>query len=669
MALRTGSLPLVTLPAPRVPALALAFSAFFLWGCAAPKAPQPAPQPAPAPVEVRVSLIGTSDLHGHVEPQRFTVQDAAGAQVPVQRGGMPLFGGYLDNLRRRQPVVLLDAGDLFQGTLTSNLGEGAAVIDAYNALGYSAAAIGNHEFDYGPVGPRAVPRAGTEDDPRGALKARIQAARFPFLSANVLDEASGQPVTWPNTAPSTLIRVSGKVSGKVSGEVSGEAPGAPQIVLGVIGATAEDTPRTTNAMNLRGLRIAKVVPAAREQAARLRAQGAHAVVLVVHEGANCKRFEDPRDLSSCNNDDEHVLSMARALKGDVDAIIGGHSHAGVAHFVEGVPVVQSFMGGKSFGRIDLTFVSPPPGAQGQPSLARDRTRIFPPTEICSVQTEQRLRCDREALAGAALRPTHYEGAEVKEDTKVAQAIAPHAARAVAAREERLGVSAPTALRRNYRAESLLGTLLADLIREGAAEATGERIDIAFQNGGGIRADLPQGDLTYGHLYEVLPFDNRLAVLRLPGAALADLMRRNLQSGAGVLLPSGMTVEARCEGQALQVTLRDQAGKVIDAGPPQKGQKGTTGKARLYTVATSDFLAAGGDNFGAVLASLPPETVTYYDDLPPLREIVRRALRHHPVLGPNQEPAQAQAQGKGKVAATRLQLPMPRPIRCDPAQRE
>src|SRR5262245_25918512 len=92
-----------------------------------------------------ISVVATTDLHG-------------GVLARGDRGGLALLGGYLRNIRavRTQDgggVLLVDSGDMFQGTLESNLNEGAAVVGAYNALGYAAAAIGNHEFDYGPVGP------------------------------------------------------------------------------------------------------------------------------------------------------------------------------------------------------------------------------------------------------------------------------------------------------------------------------------------------------------------------------------------------------------------------------------------------------------------------------------------------------------------------------------
>ena len=123
-----------------------------------------------------LSVVGTNDLHGHLE-------------------SLPVFGGFLANLRRVRAqdggvVLLVDAGDMFQGTLESNLNEGHAVVRAYAALGYAAVAVGNHEFDYGPVGP-AVTAAGPGDDRRGALRARAAEAPFPFLAANLIRHRHG----------------------------------------------------------------------------------------------------------------------------------------------------------------------------------------------------------------------------------------------------------------------------------------------------------------------------------------------------------------------------------------------------------------------------------------------------------------------------------------------
>ena len=102
---------------------------------------------------VTLSIVGTTDLHGTIFPTNG-------------RGGLPLLAGFVNNLRAVRAadggaVLLLDAGDAFLDGMESNLSEGAIVVDAYNAMGYTAAAIGNHEFDFGPVdGPGARQTSG-----------------------------------------------------------------------------------------------------------------------------------------------------------------------------------------------------------------------------------------------------------------------------------------------------------------------------------------------------------------------------------------------------------------------------------------------------------------------------------------------------------------------------
>src|SRR4029079_6864355 len=137
---------------------------------------------------VTLSIVGTSDLHGAALP-------ASGL------GGLPLLAGFVNNLRAARAadhgaVVLLDSGDTFQGGIESDLSEGAMVVAAYNAIGYTAEAIGNHDFDFGSVDD--PDSAQTAADLRGAIKARAAEARFPFLAANLIDEASGRVVEWPN---------------------------------------------------------------------------------------------------------------------------------------------------------------------------------------------------------------------------------------------------------------------------------------------------------------------------------------------------------------------------------------------------------------------------------------------------------------------------------------
>jgi 5'-nucleotidase len=206
--------------------------------------PVPVPAPAPAPVSpaaaphaVTISLVGTNDLHGAIDR-------------------LPLFAGYIANLRAARAadggaVVLVDAGDMFQGTLESNLGEGADVVRAYNQLGYAAATLGNHEFDYGPVGSAATAQT-FADDPRGALEARAHEAKFPFVTSNIDDSLTHARMDYANMPASTMVTAAG-------------------VHIGIIGAATASTPYTTMPANFTGLAIAPTAARIADEARVLRA--------------------------------------------------------------------------------------------------------------------------------------------------------------------------------------------------------------------------------------------------------------------------------------------------------------------------------------------------------------------------------------------------------------
>ncbi len=557
-------------------------------------------------------LLGTTDIHGHLEATREEVTLDGGAHAIASRGGLALFAGYVDSARRSHPgrVVLLDAGDMLQGTVLSNLGEGAATVRAMNELAYDASAIGNHEFDYGPVGPHATPQAPGED-PRGALAARAREARQPWLTCNIIDEKTGLPPGAPAVRRFTLIERAG-------------------IKIGIIGATTEETPRTTIKLNLGGLRIEPLVPAVIRTAAEVRKAGAQVVILVAHAGGECARFDRPDDLSSCLPDSELFTIARRLPEGTVDAIFGGHTHQGVSAIVHGIPVAQAFSYGVAFSRIDLEVDR----ATGRPIPGR--AKVYPPTEICGEVTDGVPTCDPKRARGHRLVAATYEGRPVVAEARVAASFADDIAKAASRRAERLGVRLETPVPRAFKVESPLGNLVADALRRSVAGA-----DIGLTNGGGLRADLPAGELTFGSLYEALPFDNRVTRVRMPGAQLRRLIVANLAGAKGILSLSGLRAEASCRGGALEVALTLDDGRPLD-------------DARLYTVATSDFLALGGDDFGPLAGKVE---VAIDEAGAPMRDVVIEQLRARG------RPLRADDPAIFDPARPRVRLPGPRPIRC------
>jgi 5'-nucleotidase len=535
-------------------------------------APQPAEpaatertQPAAlAPAEpLRLTVAGLNDLHGWIAPHRTKLKGGA----ELEEGGVATLASYIARLRADNPggVLLLDGGDLFQGTLASNLTEGSVVVDVYNHLGVTAAAVGKHEFDYGPVGPAPVPTK-PGDDPLGALKERIKQARFPFLSANLFEAATGQRPAWLGNDGTLLVTVQG-------------------VKVGIVGLSTPSTPTTTNPTNVAALRFEPLAPAAEEASKRLRERGAKVVIGVAHAGGKCPRLENPRDLSSCELKDGEIYAALEPLPpGTLDAVIAGHTHQVMGHFIHGVPVIETYGLGRSFGYIEL-FVDPV-----SHQVLPERTRIHAGIPLCTQVDAASGTCDTRKLKDQAevrLVPATFLGQPVVPDPAVQALIAPALARVEQEQHRELGVSVPVALKRDYQAESILGDFLADSLREAVGA------DVALLNPGGLRADIDAGPLTFGDVYEVLPFDNTVALVTLSGDELKRLLQAAYGAKKGVFQVSGLKVRLhRCPGpdRFLSATLTN--GRPLEP-------------AKLYLVTMPDFLARGGDGLARALEPLPP----------------------------------------------------------------
>ncbi|MBL9017615.1 MAG: bifunctional metallophosphatase/5'-nucleotidase [Myxococcales bacterium] len=528
--------------------------------CSSPPAKDTGPRlpPKQRPGTVTLTIIGTNDLHGALDR-------------------LPWIAGYLVNLRAARAadgggVILLDGGDMFQGTLESNIAEGADVVRAYNAMEYTATAVGNHEFDYGPEGPATTPQS-IEDDARGALKARAREAKFPMLVANISDATSGERIKWPNMPPSVLVESAG-------------------IKVGIIGASTESTPFTTMPANFAGL-VMKPPPAVAiaAESKRLREQGAALVLVTTHIGSKCTDFEHPNDLSTCETNEELFKLIGDLPKGSVDVIVAGHTHAGIAHRINDIAVIESFANGKAFGRIDVRIA-----ADGRVTAVK----IHPPRAVCAGETVDR------PIAAKDCQPGDYEGKPVVPEPAVGKIVDEAIARAKVRREERLGVTLTGKIDKSYGSESVQGNWVTDMML-----ATRPEGQVAVTNGGGLRADIPGGDLTYGQLFEAMPFDNRYAIVDVKGSHLRSLVSTNLQRGGGILSWGGLTAKGRCKAGKLDLEIK-VAGKPLD-------------ENKAYKLVTSDFLASGGDGLIGRL-KLAPNAIKITDVI--IRDAIADHLRKH-----------------------------------------
>jgi 2',3'-cyclic-nucleotide 2'-phosphodiesterase (5'-nucleotidase family) len=147
----------------------------------------------------------------------------------------------------------------------------------------------------------------------------------------------------------------------------------------------------------------------------------------------------------------------------------------------------------------------------------------------------------------------------------------------------------------HRPESELSNLVADILRQAAQIKTGQAADMAVTNMGGLRSVLPQGEVTYGNIYEITPFENYLTVVRMKGDKLRALLQ-NIAAVHGEGL-SGARLVISGDGKLLSAEV---GGKPIDDN-------------RIYTVSTVDYLAEGNDRM-TTFAEIPDEDKQLFPDL-------------------------------------------------------
>ncbi|HXS83099.1 MAG TPA: 5'-nucleotidase C-terminal domain-containing protein [Methylomirabilota bacterium] len=234
-----------------------------------------------------IRVLETSDFHGAIlggARERRT-------QRPI--GGTAAIAATITRERALNPegTVLIDGGDLFQGTMVSNLQFGRPVVEQMNLLGYTAGSVGNHEFDWGV----------------DTLVRRVREMKFADLAANMVEKSTGKRPAWAR-GDTTVTRRGVRV--------------------GLLGLAYPGTPRVTLPANVAHLRFDDDSTTAAVVSARLRKAGATLVVGFGHI---------PAETDSTRRARGDLPRLAKVA--GVDAWFGGHSHNVVDDKVDGKPVM------------------------------------------------------------------------------------------------------------------------------------------------------------------------------------------------------------------------------------------------------------------------------------------------------------------------------------------
>ena len=438
-----------------------------------------------------IRILETTDFHGAI------LSVGRDRRTGRAIGTSPVLAAHIERLRAENPegTVLIDGGDLFQGTMISNLQFGRPMVEQMNALHYAAAAIGNHEFDWSA----------------DTLERRVREMRFAELGANLRERRTGRMPAWVRA--DTVFTRRG-------------------VRIGVLGLCYRFTPTVTLATNVRHLEFQDDSTTAARLVPQLRTM-ADVVIGVGHIPAET---DSTRRLRGGD-----LARLARGVKG-VDAWFGGHSHNQVLDRVDGVPVMIAGAHGEVIGVCDL---------------------VMDPVKHRVVES----RADLVLTYADQVTPDSAMQARVE---RWNSAVAPIASKPIGKCTRRLTLS--------RGGESTVGDFVADAIRRALG------VDIALQNSGGLRAELGEGTVTRGAIYEVMPFDNVIFTLELTGAEVRRALEQALRYGR-VTQVSGVRYRfdrRRPDFQRI-VSLTDTAGVALD-------------ENRIYKVACNDFMATGGDNY-------------------------------------------------------------------------
>jgi 5'-nucleotidase len=273
-----------------------------------------------ASADYTLHVLHVNDLHSRIEPiNRFdSTCSAAEAEKNECFGGVARLATKINELRDSlraagQNVIVLDAGDQFQGSLMYTTYKGAAEAEFMEVIGFDAMAVGNHEFDDGPQ----------------ALADFVDRVSFPVISGNL------------DLSRSNLLK--DKVQNHVVLEVGGER-------IGIVSALATDTVDTSSPGP--DVLFQDEVESIRADVAALQAEGVTKIIALTHVGL------------------PHDLRIAAGVPG-LDAVVGGHSHTYLSASDPArrgayptwvsqddgslVPVVQAYAYSKYLGHLELTF--------------------------------------------------------------------------------------------------------------------------------------------------------------------------------------------------------------------------------------------------------------------------------------------------------------------------
>ncbi|MCA0143406.1 bifunctional UDP-sugar hydrolase/5'-nucleotidase [Blastococcus sp. LR1] len=538
-----------------------------------------APERKPAgPPPVELQLLALNDFHGQLEPPAST---SSSSRLPGETGA---FGGVeylatqvraLEAESKKQNTLTVAAGDLIGATpLLSAAFHDEPAIEALNRIGLDYASVGNHEFDEGSHELLRIQHGGCHEDGCADPDRPFEGADFQYLSANAFSEEGGVDDTL--LPPYAIHKVQG-------------------IDVGFIGMTLEGTPGIVTPSGVAGLDFADEADTANRYAAELKAQGVEAIVVLMHEGGT--QTGAGIGVDTCVGMGGPVTEIVPRMSDAIDVVVTGHTHQAYNCTIDGRLVTSASSAGRLVTDIDLTLDR----RTGDVLTAKaDNVPVSQGLPKDPVQTGL-IAYYRELLGPIA-----------------SQIVGQATATLSTARETLYTYPGPPAADGKPTTVTVLGeSPLGNLIADAQLAATDDDADLAFMNPGGVRADIPAGEITYEEAFTTQPFGNYLTTVSLTGAQIQCVLEQQFVNGT-VLQPAGITYAVDPKGTTGTAKDPCQGTRVPD--DSVRIGDAPVDPAASYRVTVNNFLADGGDRFSLFATGTNrTDVVSPEDDLAALIE--------------------------------------------------
>lgn len=494
--------------------------------------------PLPTKGQSRViKILGFNDLHGQLSPppaiEGRPIGGAAALAAYLRAAAQGFDNATLavhagDMIGASPPPSALNQDEPTVEFMGSILGPGCTRRDRATDGCHVVASLGNHEFDEGLNEFRRILDGGNHA--KGPFLGHdYLGAPFTYIGANVFDKSTGKPVV----DPYVVKNVSG-------------------IRVGLIGAVLRESPVFLMPSGIKNVSFDDEVSAINHAADTLSKQGVHTLVLVIHQGGQqCFAPGVAHDERSVIGP---IVGIVKQLHPDIDVVVSGHTHSVLNALLPNsakVPtlVTQAFHASTGFADIDLTIDT----ASGD--VIAKQARIMSPWA--------------DVAPGNSPDPTIV-------------ALVSRAEASVHAKTSRIIGTAEGAFHaaRDEAGNAEMGDLITDAQREAA------RADIALTTPSWVRGDLDRGPVSWGALFRVQPFGNRLMKITLAGNQIVALLNQQWtpDDHPRILHISG--IRYRWDAQRAP---NDRVLEVMKDGKPIDPEK-------RYSVVLNEYLAEGGDAF-------------------------------------------------------------------------